>query len=188
MIDNNIQKNTCGFTLLEMLIVISIIGIVIPMMMGLFIVNLRSYVRVKTLAEVKKNGDFALDNIEAKIRDNIWAIYSNESGTSEICTTKSSLLTQNYYTTETGEMYFKKSDGVIFSLSINNNRLVYSQSSNDYDITSDNVIVDFLRLSCNRSSEFSSPIVTVEFTVESKQQSRAEDALSLNYYSKYKIR
>jgi len=61
------KKN--GFTLLEMMMVIGILGIITVIGSGAFFSILRSSTKAKTLQMVKQNGDYAISVMERMIRN-----------------------------------------------------------------------------------------------------------------------
>ena len=174
-----------GFTLLEVLIVVIVVSLVIPMIASLFIINIQSFSRVKILQQVKNNGDFVMDIIEQKVRNDVWAIYSNASATDEVCSTKSSSYTADNYT---GALYFRDRDQMIFYLSDNNGTLEFTNNAVTSSLTNNQVIADTLTMSCSRSSVFVSPVINIAFSLQQRYGSKYHDQARLTYSTKFKGR
>lgn len=58
-----------GFTLLEIIVVIALLGIVGVMAVDIFFTSLRGGTKAETLKEIKQNGDFAISVMERMIRN-----------------------------------------------------------------------------------------------------------------------
>ena len=63
------KNQNLGFTLVELLIVVTLIGFIGTITSQIFIINLRSQVKSELLKEVKQNGDYALSAMEMMIRN-----------------------------------------------------------------------------------------------------------------------
>ena len=60
------KKN--GFSLLELVLVLAILGIIVPAGFSIFMSSIRAQLKVSLLQEVKRNGDTALSVMENLIK------------------------------------------------------------------------------------------------------------------------
>ncbi len=63
------SRGKYGFTLIEMLVVITILGMLTATATGMFFTLLRGSLKSRTMLEVKQNGEYALGTIERMIRN-----------------------------------------------------------------------------------------------------------------------
>lgn len=136
-----------GFTLLETLVVISVVGIIAAWGMGFLASVLRGGAKTSIVSEIKQNGNHALNIISFYIRNAI---------SIENCTTTSLSLRQ----LDTSLVTFSllPTDGLNF-----NNRLASNSSSLTNGDIKNGVEVSSLSFSCNTT--VSPNLVTVDFTL-----------------------
>ncbi|MFQ5452418.1 MAG: prepilin-type N-terminal cleavage/methylation domain-containing protein [Candidatus Paceibacterota bacterium] len=179
-------SNTSAFTLIEVIIVVAIIALILPGAVSLFFANLRSHVQVLLLQEVKRNGDFILNTLEDKMRDDAWALYSDAGATIEVCTTRKTLTSPISYS---GTLYAREKDGTIFYFVDNSGVIEYTRNAATNALSNDKVAVTGFSVSCSRTSTFNPPTITVSFTVSQTGSSiRAEEKASLSYNARIKLR
>lgn len=167
-----------GFTLIELIIVLGILGILLPTIFALFIAHTRAQTKVLVLQEVKRNGDTAMQSITALIKADARGI-ENEAGT-PMCASSG--------TTSTGDVYFVDSNENRFMFQEVNVRIASESATTAY-LTSDKVSITNFVLSCQRDSQFSGPLVSVSYTVsQATQTTRAEETARLNYQTKVRLR
>ena len=136
-----------GFTLIEFLVVLSIIVFIVPSLFGLIYSLLRQQSRIIALQEVKRQGDLVYNHMKVAIKNNAIATYSDIAGTTEICTTASPTVTG-----ATGApMYFLDVEGVntYFGYSMNGSGtgLDYKRTSaSDIPLTNSSVTIGNLVL------------------------------------------
>jgi len=70
-----------GFTLVEILVVVGILGIIAVVASTIFFTTIRSSSKTKTLTKVKENGDYALSVMERLIRDSEEVITNSDNQT-----------------------------------------------------------------------------------------------------------
>lgn len=177
-----------GFTLLELLVAIGVVTLLMPVLFSIFFATLQSQTAVAILSQVKRDGDGALSTLEYLIKNRAFAIYSDAGGTTEVCSTVSGFSTP----TSSATVYFADSAGTLFSFALDGNRIAsYSASisPNPAYLTSTKVVASNFSISCNRTSSFSPPIVSVSFTVANPASAtRHEEKATLNYQTKIKLR
>lgn len=176
-----------GFSLIEILIVVSILAFTIPIVFGLFFINLQSQTKVLILQEVKRNGDSALNTIEYLVKNRAYTLYSDADLTTEVCTTRSSSATL----TSSSTVYFVDKNGASFNFAVDQNKLASFSatiSPNPSYLTNVRVAVSNFTMSCNRTSSFNPPLVTIAFTVSQPSgNTRHEQQSTLNYQTKIKM-
>ncbi|OGK15589.1 hypothetical protein A3H80_03735 [Candidatus Roizmanbacteria bacterium RIFCSPLOWO2_02_FULL_37_19] len=174
-----------GFTLIETMIVLSIIGLIIPVMFSLFFINLRSQTKVLILQEVKRNGDNSLNTIESLSKQ--FGVSFHQASpplrTNEVCVTTGS----NY---SAGNIYILDESGDWFSFYLDNGRIASESGTTGVTyLTNDKVVVSSFSLTCDRPISVSPPIMSISFTVSQVgTPGRQEEEASLNYQTKIKLR
>ena len=78
-------RRQIGFTLMEIIVVIALLGVVGMMAVNIFFTSLRGSTKAETLKEIKQNGDFAISTMERMIR-NAQEVTSTCSGSSSSIT------------------------------------------------------------------------------------------------------
>ncbi len=182
------KSSTKGFTLLEVMIVLSVMAIIIPAMFTLYFASLRAQRKVMVIRDSKRNGDNALNTIETLIKQNAVSIHIAEppSATNQICnsTTPSSSGQQ---------LFFKDKDGTWFSFLSSGDKIAsYSASlsgnSTEY-LTNTKSLISSFTLSCDYVTNISPPLVSISFTIaQNGPTGRAEEVSLMNYQTKIKLR
>ena len=72
----NIKK---GFTLIETIVVVAVIGLTLPVIFSIFFVLFQQQTKIYRLNTVKKEGDYVINLIENTIRDDAVTILSSNS-------------------------------------------------------------------------------------------------------------
>ncbi len=181
-------RKSCGFTLIEMIVVIGVISLMLPVVFGLFFLDISSQKKTVILQETKRNGDNALSVFESLIHNNAVKIVSSDFQTT-IC--------DGAGTTEDlgSSISFKDKDGSFFTFTLDSSDIdsikIASESSVAATalLTSRAVSVTSLSFSCTRTASFAPPYVAVAFTVtQSGSATRHEDEDSLPYSTIIKLR
>lgn len=175
------SNSRSGFTLIEMLVVIIIVGMTIPLLMTIFVSVLRQQGRVKGLEIAKSQADTAFSSIKLAIRNNATSIHSAYPATdaNEICNTTTSS------PVAASPMVFKDSEGNSFYYSLSGT-VIQSQISSDSgpkDMTAAPAEMSNLTFSCERTSDTANPIVTVSF-----ESTHPQIGFTLPYTTKIKLR
>lgn len=177
--------NKKAFTIIEILIVTSMIGLMMPVIFTVMFVVIRQEARIFALTTVKTQGDFILNAMKLNIRNQAISVHNAYPGTSlnEICTTVSATpVVQNPLILRDragNSFYFSETAGAVASNS--------SVLAVPLTLTNNKVQITGLSFSCNRPSLYSSPIITVSYTVNYITQT-AESPASLPYRTRIKLR
>lgn len=157
-------KHNNGFTLLETLVVISILGIISVFGIGVLSTVLNGGVKTAVVSEIKQNGNYVMENMSRYIR-NATSISSDPA-----CGASLGLVQPD-------------SSVVIFSIlpadASNNNRIASNSSSLTNSDRKNGVDVTNLTFICDTA--VSPPVVTIDFTltqglgVGSGQQNQATE-------------
>lgn len=182
------KKFSVGFTLIELMVAIGVTTLLLPILFSLFFITIQSQAKVLILQEVKRNGDFALNNFEYLVKNRAVTIYADEAKTTEVCTTVSGLTTPSSSNT----VYFADSNGDLFYFAINGEKIAsYSAviSPNPANLTNSKVVVSGFTISCKRNSTFTPPVVSISFSITNPAAAtRHEEKALLNYQTKIKLR
>lgn len=185
------KKN--GYTLIEILIVIGIIGVIIPTLFTIIYIILQQQARIYRLVETKRQGDYMLNFIKEKV--------TREAGS--IKDTDISDLPENDQCNTTGDLHSSNSIGgdfvfmsktdptQYFRFTTADNILSYSENTTfTTSMHNSNVKVLKINFSCTKRSAFSPPFISVNFTVTFNDPSPTdtEGTVSLPYQSKFILR
>ncbi len=183
----NMKKK--GFTYLEIIVVVGVIGLVLPALFAILFAIISQQTKLYALQEVKRQGDSALSIIENTIKKNAVGIYSDLNLTTEKCKDTD----QSYNSIDGTTFWFKDKQGVAFKFYLGpktdgdttNSILLYTPTTND-SITPSNIDVSTpisgIFISCYRTGTFVPPIVTVQFIV-----THIPTSTSLTYTTKVKL-
>jgi len=160
-----------GFTLVEILVVVGILGIIVVVASTIFFTTIRSSSKTKVLTTVKQNGDYALTVMERLIRDSQEVSSSCTSGMASI--------------------KVKRFDGseITFSCDLAQGLIA---SSSGQRLTSSDVKVDTCSFDCNcpaaypncasAGAKFYPKTITIKFTLSQLAATvRPEEEASVNF-------
>ena len=171
-----------GFTLIEVIVVIAVIGMVIPAIFSIIFAILQQEAKIYQLSEVKRQGDYALSIMESTIKGYATSIYDSPTGGNAVC----------YNSGDSGTAsYFRDVEDNWFRFYISNDKIVSNSAivNATADITKDTVTITNLVLTCTRPNASAPPLITIQFTVSANASStRQEDRATLNYQTKIKLR
>jgi type II secretory pathway pseudopilin PulG len=188
------MKKVFGFTLMETIIVIGIVGLIIPVIFSVIYSILRQQTKVYILSQIKREGDNALNIISTLIRNNAVSIHSGPpNDNNRVCST----VELNNYESDNGtNFYFLDKSNEWFRFYLRSYNQVYKISSQSSVLNATTELTSFSNsqitnfvISCEGESVLTPPIVSISFTVEQPEESeRPEETASLNYQTKIKLR
>ncbi len=181
-----------GFTLIEALVVVGIIALVLPAVFAIIFAIVREQAKVYALKQVKREGDFVISSMENTIRGYAAGIYNSQSLNQEECN-PNALGQQNPYPTTLGDngnaFYFKDYNGNWLHYYLNGNSIASSSAVfSPTNITTSQIRVSSFQLQCNRTAQFSTPIITVSFQIALPSSSFQENFAQLQYQTQIKMK
>lgn len=186
-----------GFTLLETLVVISIFGLIFPLVLSILFVILQQQLRINSLTEVKRQGDYITDYLQNAIANNAYKIYDLNSN--EICDSNPINPFPHSGTPES----FHDQFGSQFSINWSPPDLFINYAAPSVpaptfafpqgQLNNTKVIIDSFQISCSRPSIFAAPLISVSFTICFKHgascaSSEPQKVVSLDYQTFIKLR
>lgn len=189
----NVKKRK-GFTFIETLTVVAIIGFALPTLFSIVYSVLRQQAKINSLLVTKAEGDEAFSIIQTLIRNRAVSVHNSSSvidPSSVQCASKGS----TYPATATSDgttFYLKDKYDNWFQIYLTSDGTIASDSSilnASADLTSSKVKIDNFDIRCSGTTEFAAPVVSIRFRASYNTSSaRPEDIASLNYQTKVKIR
>ncbi len=175
-----LSRRKKGFTLIEVLVVIAIIVIALPTIFAILYAIVRAQARVFVLKQIKREGDYVINQISNQVRNNAVGIYSDRNLLNEVCDRAG--LGTNPYSNDGNSFFFKNREGQWFSYYLDR-ASVASQASvlAPVDLTSNRVDVTNFTITCNRSGAYSPPIITLAFDINYHLPRFQEQLATINY-------
>lgn len=180
-----------SFTLIEIIVVISVVALVIPAVFAIVFGILRQQTKIYRLSLVKKEGDFILNIIGATIRNNALAIYSSTppDDTNGVCQ-----IVESY--PASSSLFFQDQWGNWFGFSESSNSVASSASvlGSPLVLNSEKTLISNFSIGCDRLVTYSPAIVSLSFDIcystgaGSCASSRPEETANLHYNTKIKLR
>ena len=170
-----------GFTLIEVMVVISVIALVVPALFYMVFMILLQQVKIYRLSEAKRQGDFALTAITSNIRNSAVSIY-DANNTTELCSGTGDV-------SDVGK--FRDQYDNWFSYTLISGKISSGSSilNTTTDLTKQNVTISDMTLKCYKTASFSPSIVEVKFTITAGDAAaRTEEKASLVYQTRVKLR
>lgn len=167
-----------GFTLVEILVVVGILGIIVVVASSIFFTTLRSSGKTKVLTTVKQNGDYTLSVMERLIRDSEEVVVNSDGQTCQAGMNK---------------IKVKRWDGTTVEFACLNKGTVDGQvASNSARLTSSEVKVDTCSFDCgcpvaypdctSQGAKFYPKTVTIKFTLSQIAATvRPEEQATINF-------
>ena len=189
---NKLKLTLCGekksFTLIEMIVVIATIGLVLPALFAIIFSILQQQVKIQRLSIVKREGDYVLNVMENIIRNYAVKIYSENSFTTERCTTDN----PTYGPSNGSNFFFRDKSDRWFSFYQNSNNISSNSAnlSSPVNLNSSQTKITNFSIQCYRTSLYSPPVVNISFTIEYNTTSlRVEEKVTpLTYQTKVKLK
>jgi len=181
-------KNCFGFTFVEILVSITVLGIVLPILFSIIFTIFRQQTKIYRLNEVKKQGDYILVLSKNLVRNYASGIYSESNFTNQKC---DGILNTNYTSATSGkDFYFRDKNGSPFNIFLDSGQVATGSGGiNSIKITNNQVVVENFTLACENTSSAADSFVTIKFDIRYNTTStRKEDSASLSYQSSFKLR
>lgn len=180
MITKKNRKHVWGFTLIETIVVMGVVALILPALFGIIYSILKQQVKLYKVTLVKRQGDYAMSIISSGIRTSANEIFDSPGGT-QLCSTTGSV---------GANLYFYDEQGSWFRYYLAGSTLRRQSSvSGISDITSNTVTVTAFSITCSRAATFSTPVVTIQYTVTANPISnRTEDRAQMVYQTRVKMR
>lgn len=182
-----------GFTIIETIVVIAVIGITLPVLFAIIFTLMRQQLKINRLSEIKREGDYVSSVIENTIKDRAISIHSGlpVNDSTKICETALS------FSTPTTSLYFLDKNESWFGYQFSGNKLA-SESADlvnpSIDLNSSKVLISNFSISCSRNTVYSAPLIQISFDVcydtglPNCATTRPEEITSLHYQSRIKLR
>lgn len=188
-----IVKIKKSFTLIETIVVISVVSLITPLIFSIIFGLARQQTKIYRLSQVKREGDYILNTVSVLIKNNAYSIYYPEPpiDDNERCKDVETFTSEN-------RLIFKDKKEDWFRIEWNqaNEKISsYSSSTNKtIDLNSSSVLINNFLISCSRKSLYSPPTVNISFdacykTSTGKCTSNViEETAILRYQTKIKLR
>lgn len=184
-----------GFTLIETIVIISVIGLTLPVIFSIFFVLIQQQIKIYRMSVVKKEGDYLINIIQNTIKDKATIILSSSTPTPPDDTNKVCISDSSSYSSSSG-LYFLDKNGVWFGYLINAGSVASNSASftSVINLTSSKILVNNFFISCSRANMYSPQSVSLSFDIcynsetENCNPSRPEEIALLHYQTKIKLR
>lgn len=182
-----------GFTLIETIVVVAVIGLTLPVIFAIFFVLFQQQTKIYRLNTIKKEGDFLINLISNNIKNDASIILSSNSPLPPDSTNKKCDGDSTNYSSNSS-LYFLDKNGEWFGYLVSGNTIASSSASlASINLTSSKTKVSSFSISCSRTYMYSQPSVSLSFDIEfcndvACSQTRPEELASLHYQTKIKLR
>ena len=176
------RNRKTGFTLIELIVMIGILGVIVIAGSGLFLTLLRSSVKTRALVEVKQSGSYAMEVMSRMIRNAQTLVAYEQAGETKVCETNmTKLVIKN---PDDGETEF------ICWLGDPTGGEDNMIASNSSSLTSRRVKLDACRFDCYPGQEGLNPDrVEINFTLSQLgEASRPEEKTDLDFSTEISLR
>jgi len=185
-----------AFTLIEAIVAVGVVGMVLPVFFSIVFLIMRQQLRIAAVKEIKRQGDFVLNNMETTIRNCAQTIHNYKAApiVSAVLTDNNRVCDVIHGSAFDQTVTFKDRFGNGFRYIISGNR-VASDSANaaTVNLTNSKVKVEpngsLPFIQCAITNPYSPPIVTVNYKISYKTSGSAlESNVSLVFQSKIKLK
>lgn len=160
-----------GYTIVEVILVISLVGLLMPAIFSILYVIIQQQLKIYEITEVKRQGDYIMQVMKEKITRDAEVLQRDDDGVfngtaviTNICNTVGST-----YTSSNQGLDFVFRDGNLnrFQYVLSGNTIFFRHvgSSNiDAALNNSAVSITNLQMSCSLKSSLTNPIVTLSYT------------------------
>lgn len=184
-----------AFTLIEMLIVLTVVAILIPTVFSIVFVIMRQQVRIYRVIETRRQGDSVLTFIKDRlVRSKQITNYPASPSLTPYCATAGA----TYTSTGGTDIAFLDNDDnryILYLDSVNDNLMFRPLLPNGTptgtanSVNNNLVAISDFQVSCARRAQEGSPLISVSYTIEFKDNTAVEDGtVELQYQTKIKLR
>lgn len=175
------------FTLIEVIVVLGVLGFIIPTIFIIVFTISREQLKINSITEIKRQGDFIVNNISNLIKNNAISIHNS------IPPNQSNIVCYNANYSSDLELYFKDQNDNWFRIFYNNNKISSSSAITTIDLNSNSTKIYNFSIGCQSGSFYSAPIVNLSFDICYKGNQTDcininESTASLHYQTKIKLR
>jgi len=154
-----------GFTLIETIVVIAVIGLTLPVLFSVIFTLMRQQVKIYRLSQIKREGDYVINLMENTIRNRAVTIYKSAvlDDVNIVCKTAGSSWPNPYFFDEDKRWFvYSASGNSVVSTSAN---LSPPPINLIINLTSSKIIVSGFSISCSRNSVYSPASISLSFDV-----------------------
>jgi len=154
-----------GYTLIEVLIVIMLLGIIMPAIFTILYAVLQQQAKISEITETKRQGDYIVQFMKEKITREAGGIeFDNGSGPVNICNTPGPLQTSSTGT-EWTYLADSASDNFRFVYDSDTQTISFTQNAVTTSLNDSRTMVDNVSFECRKPTTYSSPSVAFSFRV-----------------------
>lgn len=181
-----LKKNNklSGFTLIEVVIVIFIIGLFLTTLFSMFFLIIKSQARLVYLNEVKKNGDYLLNYLKYFLKNDVVKI-SSIGYNQEDCNFNDKDKIYTISKSNSGHSFFLNSNNAIQENAIDVDGVYVPQET--FPLNSFKTRIKNLKFSCSQNNIHAPPLITVGFSIEYNYNNTIFESISLNYRTNIKL-
>lgn len=180
-----------GFTLIEIIVVIAVIGLTLPVLFSTILTLMRQQVKIYRLSQIKREGDYLVNIMKNIIRDNTVTIHTNTPPND------ANIICKNVGTSASGtSLYFldKNKQWFGYLATVNSIASTSANLASPINLTSNKTIVSNFSIYCSRTSIFSPAAILFSFDICFDTGSgvctstRPEEITSMHYQTRIKLR
>lgn len=177
-------KSKQAFTFIETVVVLGVLAIALPTLFSILFLILQQQAKIIKTQDVKRQGDTIYNAINSRIRSDAAGIFTAQNGVG-VCTSAS----PSYTNVNGTNFYLQTLDGNWFSFERSGTNMFYHeaiglQPQNITQLNTSSVTLTNFTISCARSSQFSSPLVSFSFNIANK----SDPKINFTYKTKVKLR
>lgn len=183
------MKNKNGFTLIETIVVVAVIGMILPVLFAIIFTLMRQQVKIYRLSQIKREGDYLLSIVGNTIKDRAVTIHSGQpSDANVVCESAGTL-------PSTTSLYFLDEDRQWFGY-VGSSSTISSASAAlaSINLTSSKTRISNFSIYCLRNSTYSSASILFSFDICYDTgggvctSNRPEEIATLHYQTRIKLR